>query len=172
MYRVRTEKTFRETKDDLAREFQTWQRDAGCSIEWTLEANVPTNRQFSLLMPSERAVTLTVRFSNGRQFTWAMDDQLCVADNARAMCLAVERLRLIEKAGLSEHMKTALLQLTSGEVDGESAWAILGLAPGAPAADIESAYSRAAKKAHPDLGGSNEEMARVNRAYQQLRALA
>lgn len=44
----------------------------------------------------------------------------------------------------------------------------LGVEPDATADDIKANYRRAAAKAHPDKGGSNEEMARVNRAYAVL----
>lgn len=44
----------------------------------------------------------------------------------------------------------------------------LGVKPDATTDDIKANYRRAAAKAHPDKGGSNEEMARVNRAYAVL----
>lgn len=33
-------------------------------------------------------------------------------------------------------------------------WELLGLAPGAPAADVRAAYRRLAKQTHPDSGGT------------------
>jgi hypothetical protein len=45
---------------------------------------------------------------------------------------------------------------------------LLGVAPGAPADDIRAAYRRAARRAHPDVGGSEGAFRRVNAAYRVL----
>ncbi len=49
-----------------------------------------------------------------------------------------------------------------------SLYHILGVESSATAADIKLAYRAAAKKAHPDAGGSAAAMAKVNEAYQIL----
>jgi hypothetical protein len=43
-------------------------------------------------------------------------------------------------------------------------WALLGLEPGASAADVQAARRRLAKRAHPDAGGTAAEMQVVNAA--------
>ena len=54
-----------------------------------------------------------------------------------------------------------------------SAFAALGLAPGADAAAIEAAYKRLIKQHHPDReGGDSARAAEINRAYRELRAPA
>lgn len=45
---------------------------------------------------------------------------------------------------------------------------VLGLDPGADADEIERAYRRKVKDAHPDHGGSTERFQRVRRAYEAL----
>jgi len=45
---------------------------------------------------------------------------------------------------------------------------ILGCARGASARDLKSAYRRRAKAAHPDKGGSDEELKSVNEAWETL----
>jgi len=45
---------------------------------------------------------------------------------------------------------------------------VLDISPSATAAEIKSAYHRAAKRAHPDAGGSAEAMQLVNEAYAVL----
>lgn len=52
-----------------------------------------------------------------------------------------------------------------------SAYAALGLEPGADSAAIEQAYKRLIKQHHPDReGGDAARAAEINRAYEQLRA--
>ena len=52
-----------------------------------------------------------------------------------------------------------------------SAFAALGLPPGADAAAIEQAYKRLIKQHHPDReGGDSTRAAEINRAYRELRA--
>src|SRR5206468_6605550 len=52
-----------------------------------------------------------------------------------------------------------------------SAYAALGLEPGANAVDIEQAYKKLIKQYHPDReGGDVERAADINRAYRELRA--
>ena len=47
---------------------------------------------------------------------------------------------------------------------------VLGVVPGAPAADVRAAYRRLALKAHPDHGGSPAAFLRLQRAYKRLMA--
>src|SRR5437764_1509764 len=52
-----------------------------------------------------------------------------------------------------------------------SAYAALGLEPGADGVDIEQAYKKLIKQYHPDReGGDVERAAEINRAYRELRA--
>jgi curved DNA-binding protein CbpA len=50
----------------------------------------------------------------------------------------------------------------------EEAFAVLGLAPGASEDDIQSAYRRLMRAAHPDSGGSDWLAARINEARDVL----
>jgi len=55
--------------------------------------------------------------------------------------------------------------------DDASAYAALGLEPGADASAIEQAYKRLIKEHHPDReGGDAQRAAEINRAYRELRA--
>lgn len=46
---------------------------------------------------------------------------------------------------------------------------ILGVEQSATREEIDKAFKAAAKKAHPDAGGSNEEMIKVNAAYESIK---
>ena len=54
--------------------------------------------------------------------------------------------------------------------DPASSWALLGLAPGAPVADIKRAYRQRALETHPDRGGDPASFRALTRAYEKLLA--
>lgn len=62
--------------------------------------------------------------------------------------------------------------MNSAEITLQAALDILGLRRGASVDEIQSAFRRAAKTAHPDAGGSEAEFARVRAALDHLRAAA
>lgn len=47
-------------------------------------------------------------------------------------------------------------------------YAILGVSPGAPAADIKAAYRRLVKRHHPDAGGDDKKILALNAAWEVL----
>jgi hypothetical protein len=57
---------------------------------------------------------------------------------------------------------------SGGRMTPEEAYAVLGLAPGASADEIQAAYVRLMSAAHPDKGGSDWLAARVNMARDVL----
>ena len=52
---------------------------------------------------------------------------------------------------------------------GRSLYEVVGVGAGASAQEIRAAYRRAARNAHPDLGGSDAAFRRVSAAYEVLR---
>jgi hypothetical protein len=48
-------------------------------------------------------------------------------------------------------------------------WSVLGVARGASQDEIRRAYRAAARKHHPDVGGSTARMQEINRAWDSLR---
>lgn len=85
-----------------------------------------------------------------------------VADNIAAIAAHVEALRGQERWGVAN-----IAQAFAGHValpSPEQWWQVLGLARGASAAEITAAYRARARTAHPDTGGSEAAMARLNAA--------
>lgn len=48
-------------------------------------------------------------------------------------------------------------------------WAILGVVP-CSGVELEKAYKRAMRKAHPDTGGSHESFIAVQKAYKEIKS--
>lgn len=116
------------------------------------------------------AVYFTLR---SEQRVFACDRWNRIQDNVQAIRKTIEALRGIERWGSSEMMARvftgfAALPETAGQV--REWWQVLGFdSPDYPLTDFEAAYKRLALRSHPDVGGSNEQMAALNAAIQQAR---
>jgi DnaJ-domain-containing protein 1 len=125
----------------------------------------------------------------GAVVRWSVDnEQYCVAcdqytwlrDNIRAIGLYIdEKRKMAQRPIQTGQNEFATARLPSAGQDdlvavgpGDSAIddpaAVLEVDPDASEAVIRAAYSERVKKAHPDQGGSREEMERVRRAREQL----
>ncbi len=103
----------------------------------------------------------------GRPTVIAKDLYRTPEANLRAIGLVVEALRSIERHGGAELLDRAFTGFAALPAPDEIDWrAELGLLPNEPLAveSIEMAYRVRAKRAHPDAGGSDAAMARLNRA--------
>jgi len=88
--------------------------------------------------------------------------------NIAAVAAHIEATRAIERHGVatvSEMFEgfTALPAPTARK----AWWEILGVSSDAEPAEIEAAFKTKAKVAHPDMGGSADAMAELNRAKQE-----
>lgn len=107
-------------------------------------------------------------------FTWkgapramACDKYDRVFKNLRALGLTIEAMRALTRYGSSEILErafrgfTALPATSASIVTPAPWWDVLGVERTAAASDIELAFRRAALTAHPDKGGTDEQMQRV-----------
>lgn len=102
----------------------------------------------------------------GRQMVFACDKWTTVQDNMRAVQKTIDAIRGIERWGTSEMMERAFAAFEALPAP-KSCWDVLGIPPGASHDDVNRAYRDKAKRAHPDAGGSQAEMAELNRARDQ-----
>ncbi|WP_324662398.1 J domain-containing protein [Haloarcula sediminis] len=110
---------------------------------------------------------------NGQQFAVACDAYTRLRDNAREVYLWVHETRMRgNRAVETGESEFAAARLPNSDDDAvvaaEPAHKVLGLDPDPSEADVRAAYQSAVKDAHPDHGGSPEELRAVRRAKEVL----
>jgi hypothetical protein len=102
----------------------------------------------------------------GKATVLACDTYTEVSDNIAALAAHLDALRAIERYGVGT-IEQALAGYRALPADTAADWrAVFGFPQGStPTPDaIDAAYKTAAKQRHPDRGGTDIEMAHVNRA--------
>ncbi len=137
---------------------------------------ISTNRRvnrdgsFSVARQSIYDMGVSVYFRrNGRDVVLACDQYDEIHANVRAIGKTIEALRGIERWGASDMLDRAFTGFEALPAP-EQWWQVLGVSAGASSAEIDAAYREQAKTAHPDRGGSDAAMARLNRARDDGRA--
>lgn len=107
----------------------------------------------------------------GKQMVMACDMHLRAEENMRSLALAIEAMRQLERHGggtMMERAFTGFMALPApGAAKSARSWReVLGILPNAHvnAEVIGKFYREAARKAHPDAGGSEAAMAELNAA--------
>lgn len=107
----------------------------------------------------------------GKPFVMACDRYFRAEENMRSLALALEAMRTLERHGGGFMMEKAFEGFVALAAPSEEPWwTVLQIAATAGRADIEAAWKRLAVANHPDRGGSDAAMARINTARD--RALA
>lgn len=119
--------------------------------------------------PNDGAVAVYFVWKS-RQYCLACDSWKKVKDNLRAVGLTIEAIRGIERWGAETMLEAAFRGFLALPIPEELAWwQVLGVRRGDSLAEVENKYRMLAFKAHPDRGGSDEEMGRLNWAIEQAR---
>jgi len=109
----------------------------------------------------------------GKSLVLASDRWDRVGDNFRAIEKAIEAMRGLDRWGVSEMLDRAFsgfAALPEPSRPRSTCWEVLGVDQRDSLDVIETMYRAKTKRAHPDLGGSHDEMARLNRAIEEARA--
>jgi hypothetical protein len=109
----------------------------------------------------------------GRDVVFACDQYGEVHDNMRAISKTAEALRGIERWGASDMLERAFTGFEALPAPApEQWWQVLGVRQGASSDEVTRAYREKARAAHPDTGGSEAAMARLNAARAQALRLS
>ena len=156
--------TFATARDELMREIQL----LGASLP-VLSSNIPLKRDglpyAGQKEPDDRGVAVYFTLKK-QQMCFACDRWDKVGDNIQAIRHTIAALRGIERWGTGDMVQQAFTGFIA--LPSNSPWEVLGLKPGASREEIEAAYRQKAKQAHPDAGGSHDQMARLNAAKAAL----
>lgn len=105
---------------------------------------------------------------NGKPQVLACDRWDRVEHNLRALARSIEALRGLTRWGASDILERAFLGMTALPAP-EQWWSALGVGENASLAEIEAAFRSRMKQAHPDVGGSEGQAAKLNWAIAEAR---
>ncbi len=105
----------------------------------------------------------------GKDYVLACDKFYYVHHNLRALVLIIESLRRLERYGTEGILEQAFYGFQDNMLPvavEETWWQVLGLDPEhCTFDDVTATFKQMAKENHPDLGGSDWQMSRINVAY-------
>lgn len=142
-----------------------------------ISSNVPIRKDglpyAGQAQPYDRGVACYFMWK-GQQRVLACDKWDKVEDNIHAIELAVAAMRGLDRWGVSQMLDRAFAGFTSLPPPQSDVhipwWAVLQFGSKPSSLDhAESAYRTLAKGIHPDLGGSTQQMAKLNWAIEQAR---
>ena len=91
-----------------------------------------------------------------------------VADNIAAIAAHVQAIRAVDRYGVGT-MEQAFAGYAQLQPSAEDWRTVLGVGQAAGLEEVESAFKVLARKHHPDAGGTDVDMARINRARELAR---
>lgn len=105
----------------------------------------------------------------GKQTCFACDRWDKVEDNIWAVAKTIDAMRGIARWGTGDMLAAAFTGFAALPPPATEWRKVLNVTDGAGIVSAETNYREAAKRAHPDNGGSHERMAELNIAIQQAR---
>ncbi len=108
----------------------------------------------------------------GKPVCLACDKWDRVADNIAALAGHIDAIRTQARYGVGSVARAfaGYTALPPARAASASWWEVLGVSPDATLDEIEDRHRSLLRRCHPDAGGSNDEMARVNAARDAARA--
>lgn len=159
------EVTFLRARDELTRELKL-----GRTRNVVVSSNIPLRRDglplANMREPQDPGVAVYWDDKQGKPRVIACDVWKTVRENLRAVGLAYQSLRQIERTGASELLERAFSGFARLP-EAADCWSILGVQRGVSREAISERFRELAREHHPDRGGNAQIMARINAAYHE-----
>lgn len=163
--RARFSSSFAKARDEIFHEL----RLLGAT-NVILSTNIPLNRNglpyAGQSEPGDCAVAVYFKYKN-KSMVFASDTWNRVTDNLVAIQKTINAIRGIERWSASSMLERAFTGFTALPGSTDNWWDILGVDKSSDEEQIKTAYRNKCRKHHPDFGGSNEMMSKINKAYDQ-----
>ena len=169
---ARFDTSFARARDNIVRQVDLLIGNRYRKTETIISTNLPLRRDGLPLASFKRTedVGVAVYFTyKGEQRCFACDRWNDIADNMQAISKTIEALRGISRWGTGDMLAAAFTGFTALPAPGGARewWQAFGVAQSASLDECRLAYRRAAAVAHPDRGGSNQQMIALNQAWQR-----
>ena len=140
-----------------------------CIISTNLETRLDGLPRSGQRAPDDSGVAVYWRVQNKSERVLAIDLYTSVADNLAAIAATLNAMRAIERHGSAEILTRVFQGFDALPAPGAHKfwWHVLGVEKVCKIADARYAYKRLAMHAHPDRGGSLEQMQEINAAWEQ-----
>lgn len=173
-----TEKTWTQIEAEIAETFRKWRKPPP-KLTYHVQKRSATKRS-----QTREERTVTIEFTAWGAGNIARTVKLEMARSSRAidnlaqLARAVEHLRVADMRKITDLVVLLYRQLHPAPVQQREQvpftppsgpYAVLHLVQGAPLVVCEAAYRALSRAAHPDAGGSNEAMRKLNLAIEQIR---
>jgi hypothetical protein len=116
--------------------------------------------------PSDQGVAVYFNYKK-RPMCFACDRWKNIEDNMHAIGKTIDALRGIERWGSGQMVEQAFTGFAALPAP-EQPWQVLGVSSQATQDEVRAAYRRLASDHHPDRGGDQHQMARINAARDAL----
>jgi hypothetical protein len=134
-----------------------------------VSTNIPTRRDglpyASGPAPADPAVAVYFDYK-GDSHVFACDKWDKIEHNLQAVGKTVEALRGIKRWGSADMMKRAVNAFKALPASGDDWRSVLNVRGSADLAAVKARYRALAAQAHPDRGGSEHQMIRINQAWE------
>jgi hypothetical protein len=153
--------------DNVQSSLKRFATDSGRKVE-----SILVSSNVSLMERNPKDAGVAVYFTwDGISTCIAVDRYQRIEENLQAIHHVIEAERTKLRHGGLNLVRAAFrgyAALPPPSATMKDPWLVLGVKPGASATEIEMAFRGKAKHAHPDVGGSEAEMAKLNAARSAL----